>query len=61
VRKLNYCCGVKQTRGFKWAWMYRFGTKREDCVLFVVILGVVKNIEAWQATDADKNARFLRF
>jgi hypothetical protein len=36
VGKLNYCCGVKQTRGFKYGWMYRFGAKRENYVLLLV-------------------------
>jgi len=54
VRKLNYCCGVKQARGFKWAWMYKFGTKRENYILLVVVSLVV-------ATDVDKNVRFLKF
>jgi hypothetical protein len=39
--------------------MYRFGRKRENCMLLVVVVVVVKSIEAWQATDVDKNVRFF--
>jgi len=41
VRKINYCCGVKKTLGFKWVWICRFGTKRENCMFLAVVAAEV--------------------